>query len=266
MENNKTIQEYITSKVTNFKYNKNEHSAKNLTPKIKKTYNYELFKFHIANRKINKNHVENIKKSMQKKFLVSPITVNEKFEVIDGQHRLIASKDLGLPIYYFINNNYSIKEMQRLNAINKNWTPINYLNTGIKLNDQNYIDYKRFKNKYGFSHDINLTLLCNNNTKPNANKFREGTFKVKNYELACKYADLIYLVSPFYKGFKRIRFVSAILFLLKQKQDFFSMQEFINKLKKQPNSLQHCINTRQYLELIEEIYNYRRRLKVNLRF
>jgi len=248
------------------KNNEVKTSTENETPKIKKTKNYELFKFHRANRKINKNHVENIKKSMQKKFLISPITVNEKFEVIDGQHRLIASKDLGLPVYYFINNNYSIKEMQRLNAINKNWTPINYLNTGVELNDQNYIDYKRFKNKYGFSHDINVTFLCDTSSHINLEKFKEGTFKVKDYALACKYAELIYLVSPYYKEFKRRRFVSALLFLLKHKQDVFSMQEFIDKLKTRPNSLQHCINTKQYLELIEEIYNYRRRLKVNLRF
>lgn len=250
-------------------FNKNnevKRSTENQTPKIKKTKNYEIFKIHIANRKINKNHVENIKKSMQKNFLISPIIVNENFEVIDGQHRLIACKDLGLPVYYFINNNYGIKEMQRLNAINKNWTPINYLNTGVALNDQDYIDYKRFKNKYGFSHDVNITLLCNNNSKLELDKFKEGTFQVKNYELACKYADLIYLVSPYYKEFKRRRFISAILFLLKHKQDIFSMQEFVNKLKKQPNSLQNCVNTRQYLELIEEIYNYRRKLKVNLRF
>ena len=246
--------------------NEVKRSTENQTPEIKKTKNYELFKIHIANRKINKNHVENIKKSMQKKFLISPITVNKNFEVIDGQHRLIASKDLGLPIYYFINNNYGIKEMQRLNAINKNWTPINYLNTGVALNNQNYIDFKRFKKKYGFSHAVSLTLLCNNNSKSEHDKFKEGTFKVKDYELACKYAELIYLVSPYYEEFKRRIFVSAILFLLKNKQDVFSMQEFIDKLKTKPNYLQHCVNTKQYLELIEEIYNYRRRLKVNLRF
>ena len=160
------------------KNNKVKRSTENPKPEIKKTYNYELFKFHNANRKINKNHVENIKKSMQKKFLVSPITVNEKFEVIDGQHRLIACKDLGKPIYYFINNNYSIKEMQRLNAINKNWTPSNYLNTGVALNNQNYIDFKRFKKKYGFSHDVTLTLLCDNNSRSEHDKFKEGTFQV----------------------------------------------------------------------------------------
>ena len=266
MENRQIIQDLINLKSNNVTYDKYKSSTENKSPEIKKTKNYELFKIHRANRQINKNHVKNIKKSMQKKFLISPIIVNEKLEVIDGQHRLIASKDLGLPVYYFINNNYSINEMQRLNAINKNWVPIDYLNTGIQLNNQNYIDYKRFKKKYGFSHEINLTLLSDNATNNNLYKFKEGIFEVKNYELACGYADLINLISPYYKEFKRRRFVTAILFLLKHKQDVFSIHEFIKKLKSRPNSLQNCISMKQYLELIEEIYNYRRQLKVNLRF
>ena len=266
MENKQRIQDLINFESNNVKYDKYESSTENKSPEIKKTKNYELFKIHRANRQINKNHVRNIKKSMQKKFLISPIIVNEKLEVIDGQHRLIASRDLDLPVYYFINNNYSINEMQRLNAINKNWVPIDYLNTGIELNNQNYIDYKRFKKKYGFSHEINLTLLSDNATNNNLYKFKEGIFKVKNYELACGYADLITLISPYYKEFKRRRFVTAILFLLKHKQDVFSIHEFIKKLKSRPNSLQNCISMKQYLELIEEIYNYRRQLKVNLRF
>jgi len=235
-------------------------------PEIRKTKNYDKFKMHKANREVNKNHIENIKKSMQQNFLITPIIVNDKYEVIDGQHRLHACIDLRLPVYYCIKKNYGIKEMQRLNAINKNWIPKNYLNSGVVLGDQNYIDYKRFKNKYDFSHEINITLLCNNTSHIENEKFKKGTFKVKDYNLACRYAETIHLISPYYDGFKRRRFISAILFLIKNKQDVFSMEEFLLKLKNRPNSLQHCINTKQYLELIEEIYNYRRKIKVNLRF
>ena len=42
--------------------------------------------------------------------------------------------------------------------------------------------------------------------------------------------------------------------------------EFLAKLKQQPTTLQDCTNTSQYKVLIEEIYNYRRREKVNLRY
>ena len=45
---------------------------------------------------------------MKKKYLVSPILVNEKMEVIDGQHRLQAQKELNLPTYYIKNKGYDL--------------------------------------------------------------------------------------------------------------------------------------------------------------
>jgi hypothetical protein len=50
------------------------------------------------------------------------------------------------------------------------------------------------------------------------------------------------------------------------KNQNFEFTEFIQKLKIQPTALQHCTDVEQYTALIEEIYNYKRRDKVNLRF
>jgi hypothetical protein len=46
----------------------------------------------------------------------------------------------------------------------------------------------------------------------------------------------------------------------------FEFIEFLQKLKIQPLALQDCTDINQYILLIEEIYNYKRRDKVNLRF
>ena len=46
----------------------------------------------------------------------------------------------------------------------------------------------------------------------------------------------------------------------------FEFTEFLQKLKIQPTALQDCTNVTNYKVLIEEIYNYRRREKVNLRY
>ena len=44
-----------------------------------------------------------------------------------------------------------------------------------------------------------------------------------------------------------------------------SLQSFY-KSKNQPSALTDCNDSKQYVSLIEEIYNYRRREKVNLRY
>ena len=46
----------------------------------------------------------------------------------------------------------------------------------------------------------------------------------------------------------------------------FEFTEFLQKLKTQPTALQDCTNVTNYKVLIEEIYNYRRREKINLRY
>jgi hypothetical protein len=46
----------------------------------------------------------------------------------------------------------------------------------------------------------------------------------------------------------------------------FEFTEFLQKLKLQPTALQDCATVNNYKVLIEEIYNYRRKDKVNLRF
>ena len=55
---------------------------------------HSIFKTQKGNRPINKNHLDRLILSMKKKYLISPILVNEKMEVIDGQHRLQAQKEL----------------------------------------------------------------------------------------------------------------------------------------------------------------------------
>ena len=55
-------------------------------------------------------------------------------------------------------------------------------------------------------------------------------------------------------------------FLSLSKNKNFEFTEFIIKLNAQPTSLVDCTTTGHYITLIEEIYNYRRRDKVNLRF
>jgi hypothetical protein len=46
----------------------------------------------------------------------------------------------------------------------------------------------------------------------------------------------------------------------------FDFTHFIQKLQIQPLALQNCNDVDQYKLLIEEIYNYRTREKINLRY
>lgn len=91
-----------------------------------------------------------------------------------------------------------------------------------------------------------------------------GEFEISDYQNACDIADKIEIVGQYYSGYKRRAFVYAMLALFKNNN--FEFTEIVQKLKIQPTAMVDCTTSQQYVTLIEEIYNYRRREKVNLRY
>jgi hypothetical protein len=232
------------------------------------TKDYSLFKTLNGNRDVNQLHLTRLKESIKKNHLTTIIMVNEKFEIIDGQHRFLISQELKLPINYIIEKNYGLVEVQILNANMKNWQTIDYVNGYCDLGYKDYEIYRDFVSEYGFSSQVAILLLSgeypNGNDVSSGTKFKEGNFKVQDYNEAKRKAEKIMMIEPYYKGYFRRSFIIAIFGMLKNEN--FEFTEFLSKLKQQPTTLQDCTNITQYKVLIEEIYNYRRREKINLRF
>jgi hypothetical protein len=77
--------------------------------KIITTKKYELFKFLPETNNINYQNVKRLITSMKKHGFVfgRPIVVNEKMEIIDGQHRLLAARELELEVSYTIEEDFN---------------------------------------------------------------------------------------------------------------------------------------------------------------
>ena len=109
-----------------------------------------------------------------------------------------------------------------------------------------------------------MLLLSGTGSTKHAGNFNSGLLKIKSMKEAKAIIEKILLLQPYYEGFKRRTFIYSMYSLIKNPN--FEFTEFIQKLKIQPTALQHCTDVDQYIALIEEIYNYKRREKVNLRF
>lgn len=228
------------------------------------TTDYFLFKPIDGNRNKNLLHINRLKKSMAENYLFTVITVNENYEIIDGQHRFEVIKELQLPLHYIICHGYGLKEVHILNQLAKTWNADDYMEGYCALGYKDYLKYKEFKLKYGFGHQECMAILGGTQAGVVNIGFYSGQFHIKNYNLSCEIADKIFLAAPYYDGFKRRSFVGAMVSLLKNKN--FDYTEFLQKLKAQPTALMDCTSVANYIALIEEIYNYRRREKVNLRY
>ncbi len=228
------------------------------------TTDYFLFKSIDGNRNKNLLHLNRLRKSMEENYLFTVIIVNENYEIIDGQHRFEIIQELGLPLNYIICKGYGLNEVHILNQNSKNWTAEDYLRGYCDLGMPEYLKFEKFCKRHNLKISVGMLILNNNTSKNQIDVFNRGELLVKDYQKGEKLAHLLKLIEPIYSGVKRQSFILAMIKL--QKNPKFEFVEFLSKLTLQPASLRDCVNVEQYIAIIEEIYNYRRREKINLRY
>lgn len=149
--------------------------------KVFVTNNFRIFHILDGNREVGR--IGFIKKLIQKfGYMRMPILVNEKMEVIEGQHRLEACKDLNVPIHYIIQPGLGKEHCIALNIGRKNWSGRDYLHSNASTN----YDYSLFEiltKKYPYSAG---TILCTYDGSLTGGNYNT---KVKNGSLKCSDDD-----------------------------------------------------------------------------
>lgn len=247
---------------------------------VLRTTDYGQFKTLKGNRDVNPLHVERLIKSFQVKHLISPIIVNQNWEIIDGQHRFEAAKRLDLPIDYIIVNNYGIEEVQILNSNTSNWKTIDYLDGYCDLGFENYLVFRDFMNRYpDFSIKPCEILLTDKQFDSTSKTFKDnegkkrslrsgdfisGRLVIRDLKKAEDMAEKLRMVKPYFERYNQALFVKAMMTMFRNPE--YNHSQLLSKLALQPMALQACATVRQYHILIEDIYNYRSQKKVSLRY
>lgn len=117
---------------------------------IKNTNDYSLFKSILANREIDEKHVTKLAKSITRKNLlyIRPLIVNEKMQVIDGQHRLAAAKQIKATVYYIKVEGLTKADISVINTAQKNWTRSDFINFYAMDGNVHYKQLAAFIDKY----------------------------------------------------------------------------------------------------------------------
>lgn len=117
--------------------------------KIYVTNDYSIFKALPGNRPVKKGRVVSTMDSIQKiGWITEPVVVNENYEVIDGQGRLEALKELKMPVEFVVEKNIGVKECQILNRNQKNWTTMDYVDSYAKSGNDSYLWLKSIIKQY----------------------------------------------------------------------------------------------------------------------
>ncbi len=238
---------------------------------IHKTTEYDLFNVDTnqlkGNRSLNKSHIRQMAESIGEdatSLPYSPIIVNEKNQIIDGQHRFAACRQLGLPIYYVVWEGATIADAQRLNASSKNWTPIDYAWSYAKRGNRNYKAYLVFKDRYGLNHDIVMQYLALNEPMTSA-MFKRGLLKVPRLGMSEKVAEDLMEMGEFYDGYKRRSFALAFLNIWLNPYGKYDHDTMLKQCRLYGKKIfQDYPSQADNERMIERIYNYGRKIKTRL--
>jgi len=220
---------------------------------VLKTHNYSIFKLLKGNRVIDLQHVNNIKKSMMQKFIINPIMVNENLEIIDGQHRFTALKELGLPIHYIIEQGGKLEDVQFLNSNTKNWTALDYIDSYCNLGNENYLKIKEFLTIFPDLSVSSCIDILTDYVNFGRKSLRDGSLVVKNYENSLIFATQIIELKNYIDFYNHTNFIRAMITVVKIKG--YNHNQMAEKIKLYRADFFRCSNISQYRNLLHKAYN-----------
>lgn len=236
--------------------------ANNKTNNINETSDYSLFKIMKGNRCVDMQQVSRLMHSIKEKNLmhIHPIIVNKGMEIIDGQHRFMACQKLGIPVFYIVQEDLELRDVQLLNANAKNWNIYDYMNSYISMGMPEYIAFKHFITKHQVSAQIGIMFLAANNFNSNNNtrgyeSFRKGNFIPSNSKIADQQMSMLHDFADYYNNYKRRSFIGAMVQIFKV--EGYDHKQMLHKLSLMPTAIVDCTNSKNYVLLMEKIYNHK---------
>jgi len=225
---------------------------------VYETKDYNQFKKIRGNRDVNLSHVEKLKKSIAEKKLDIPILVNKSdYSVVDGQHRLEAHKQLGLPIKFILGSFDDPLDVARVNANQRSWNFDNYCDFHAKRGKQDYQICRHIADKYEINIEAAVVMLSDLTYiyRNVSDDFKVGDFKIKPgcIEKAHELGKKLLYTRQYVQKTKRV-FIAA--FIMLNRHPDFKWERFKTALK--VNGLQLAgANTKDaYIQWFEKIYNH----------
>jgi hypothetical protein len=231
-----------------------------------------MFKKLPGNRGVNIGHVQQLISSIQNENLLKarPILVNENLEIVDGQHRLEAAKILQVPIFYEVVEGLAIKDVARVNSYQKNWRLESFLDLYCDhVKDENYLKLRDWIQSNSFSISQGIAFFIDEmNVNEFREKFKSGQFAYdpKKAKIGDSFQIMLNKLKTFYRGvfrpWENQGFVRAFcMFIVNPEIEEKRLWEQIDKY---PFLLSPRATKQGMLDLLYEIYNYRRHSKVEV--
>ena len=267
---------------------RSEENTNTSTISVSSTTDYGQFKHLPCNRMVNQSNINAITNEIRQRGQQQPIIVNEQYEIIDGQHRLEACKNLKIAVQYIKRKGATIEDVISTNIVGKKWCIEDYIHRFATEGKQDYIDLLEFvqvAKSQGFSTSTAVVIARGVNlndvyymyddgkirgggggipkTAKNlynaGNGIKLGLFKMPNKDDAHKRLNQIVAFSE-WEFYKKVSFVNAINQCMRIKDMDFN--RLLQSARKYQRRFTNEATTENFIQMFEEIYNWRRQNKL----
>lgn len=222
------------------------------------TRDYDKFKKLLGNREISAKRINKIMASIGKVgYITNPIIVNEKMEIIDGQGRFEALKQLNLPIDYIVVNGAGIEACLNMNIYQEKWRILDYINSYAERGNENYRKLKVLLDTYPlFSISTCTTALFNTGKFPTAAlKNGELIINDEDYKKAIDNLNYITPLIPYVRktNGKLEPFFQAVIYA--RSMDGVDEKRLMSRLQESIGIMTNWSDIATAIQGVEEVYN-----------
>ena len=228
---------------------------------VQETKDYKKFKNLKGNRALDNQHVHELITSFTRHGNLTnefPIVVNEHMEIIDGQHRVAALKQLGWPVGYRVQEGLTIDTVRHINIAQKNWNWLDYANSYASLGNENYKRVLEIHEQFGYGFNV-LALyggFTGLKSKVASGQYVSGELiftpeqKEKTIKLLTMLKECEELLEP-----PRDRVFKRAMYTIFQSPEY-DHERMLHKFGQYGDRLKSYSLVNDYLRAIEDVYNF----------
>ena len=224
-----------------------------------------------ANRDVKPNHVERLKEIIRKHGYLKcmPIIIDEDGCIIDGQHRYLACKELGIEPSIVVGANFDL--VATINSTQLRWSTKDYVKYYADQGYEHYVvlqnicDSKQITPTVAFNIIFGKTVMKTGLEKRGLSPLKDGSLKLPDIsdkglaKLERKIDLVLNLVSEL--GLPRTdRLIVAISRIAQDNNFVFSVMS--EKLAYQRSRIYRCSTIQEYTQMLANIYNNKNRKKI----
>ena len=255
---------------------------------VQTTKNYARFKLLQGNRDLIEGNIKAVMNQISAFGQRQPIIINERNEIIDGQHRLEACRRLGLAVKYIVDAGARIDHVISANIVGKKWSMLDYIKRFVAEGNEHYVKLYEFmveaksagipsssalqivrqghRDRTYYMYDDGKVRIHGGSNKAKrlyavGNDMNLGQFTMPNKKGVQERFEsvLAFRAFPFYK---HGRFIQALLQVMRITD--FDVKRLAKQAEKYPSRFTNEPDTDSFVRMFESVYNYRSSKKLPL--